>query len=78
MLAQRAWERVHGADFDIARYEREVMPIVASLTPNALSRITGLSANHGTQVRKGVRRLHPMHWEKLFEFGAARAVARPP
>jgi hypothetical protein len=76
MLEARRWERLNGSGFDVDRYEREVMPIILSLTPSALARITGLSANHGTQVRQRVRRLHPMHWQALIDFEADRRSAR--
>jgi CRISPR associated protein Cas1 len=75
MLEARRWERLNGSAFDVERYEREVMPIILSLTPSALARITGLSANHGTQVRQGVRRLHPMHWQALIDFNDLRQAA---
>lgn len=74
MLQIREWERLHGNDHDWERYEAEVIPIVQSLTPSGLARITGLSSHHCWQVRTRRKRLHPMHWEKLLAFGESRGT----
>jgi hypothetical protein len=65
MLANRAWEREHGRDFDIDRYQTEVLPRLRAMTIPALAHVTGLSSYYLWRVRKGERRLHPRHWDLL-------------
>jgi hypothetical protein len=74
MLELRDWERVHGKP-DWGRYESEVMPLIEAGTPAGLARMTGLSTHHCWQVRKGLKRLHPMHWSKIL-VGQTRSSGR--
>ena len=60
--ARRAWEREHGRDFDLARYEQEVVPVIRRMTVLQLASATGLSTYYCWQIRAGRRRLHPRHW----------------
>jgi len=78
MLQIREWERFNGNEHDWDRYEAEVIPIVRSLTPSGLARITRLSTHHWWQVRTGRKRLHPMHWDKLHALAAKRSTKVPP
>jgi hypothetical protein len=54
-------------------YERDVMPVIVTLTAYDLARVTGLSSNHCWQVRTGGKKLHPMHWQKLVSFAMKRS-----
>jgi hypothetical protein len=65
MLANRAWEREHGRTFDVARYESEVLPRMQSMTIPALAHATGLSGYYLWRIKKGERRLHPRHWDRM-------------
>ena len=63
MLAIRQWEQEHGTDCDWDLYEREIVPIIETLSAYDLVRITGLSSGYCKEVKRGLKRLHPIHWE---------------
>ena len=73
MLAVRAWERRHGKTHDWDRYQADVVPILSELTVPELVSLTGLSSHYCWQVRAGRKRLHPMHWSLVIEFGHERS-----
>ncbi len=72
MLAVRAWERLNGKVHDWERYEVEVIPVITVMTVPELVHVTGLSKHYCWQVRVGNKRLHPMHWSRVIDFGRAR------
>jgi CRISPR-associated protein Cas1 len=62
---RRSWDRQHGSVVDAARYERDVLPIIVSLTTAELARRTGLTKSFCNRVRAGERRLHARHWASV-------------
>jgi hypothetical protein len=76
MLAVRAWERLNGKVHDWDQYEAEVIPVIQVMTVPELVHVTGLSRHYCWQVRAGKKRLHPMHWTPLIEFGGNRTGIR--
>jgi hypothetical protein len=73
MLALRAWERLNGKVHDWDRYEAEVIPVIKAMTVPELVHVTGLS-HYCWLVREGKKRLHPMHWRRVIEFGIRRPI----
>lgn len=63
--AIRAWEKVHGTEVDSKAYEETVLPAIRSLSVPKLVAATGLSQSYCWRVRRGTKRLHPMHWGKV-------------
>ena len=76
MLAVRAWERLNGKVHDWDRYEAQVIPVIKVMTVPELVHVTGLSRHYCWQVRDGKKRLHPMHWGRVIEFGHDKMGAR--
>ncbi len=64
---RRAWDREHGGKIDPARYERDIRPVIEKTGTAELARRTGLSKHYCWQVRKGVKRLHPRHWQAVLD-----------
>jgi CRISPR-associated endonuclease Cas1 len=68
-LAMRAWEREHSRA-DPTVYEREIRPVIQTMTVPQLMKLTGLSQFHCWKVRKGDRRLHARHWTNVLAVGS--------
>jgi hypothetical protein len=51
-----------------------VIPIITVMTVPELVHVTGLSRHYCWQVRAGRKRLHPMHWSRVVDFGLERVV----
>lgn len=47
--------------------EAEIVPIIESLSAYDLPAITTLSPGHCKGIKKGDKRMHPMHWERLMK-----------
>jgi CRISPR-associated endonuclease Cas1 len=61
----REWEKRHGKRRDLDTFERDVLPRIQNVSLSRLRRATGLSLRYVSQIRRGEKTPHPMHWEAL-------------
>jgi len=63
--AVREWEERHGKLVDLSAFEREILPLIQSVTLSTLQRSTGLSLRYVSQIRRGEKTPHPRHWATI-------------
>ena len=65
LLANSEWERSQTEEMDPAIFEGEIGPKLKTVSLLETMRATELSRTYCGMIRRGVRILHPRHWEAL-------------
>lgn len=63
--AVRDWDERHGKLIDLSTFDRDILPLIQSVSLSRLCRATGLSLRYVSQIRRGEKRPHPRHWQAL-------------
>jgi CRISPR-associated endonuclease Cas1 len=62
---QAEWNAEHPGEQDPVVFRREILPNIQKVSVRAIARATGLSSLYSSQIWRGLRVPHPMHWETL-------------
>ncbi|MAG37259.1 MAG: CRISPR-associated endonuclease Cas1 [Dehalococcoidia bacterium] len=64
--ARKKWDREHeGEVFDPMQFTRDILPHLQDVPLGAMMTATGLSPRYCSEIRRGIRVPHPMHWAVL-------------
>jgi CRISPR-associated endonuclease Cas1 len=63
--AVREWDEQHGKLIDLSAFGLEILPLIQGVPLSRLQRATGLSLRYVSQIRRGEKTLHPLHWTAI-------------
>jgi len=70
-----AWENEHAGEiFDTQAFQRDVIPLLASVPLSQIVSVTGISDSAASRIRRGLRSPHPRHWKALGVLAEGQAV----
>ena len=72
-IAQHAWKNSSGLTEQT--YDQEIQPGLSKLSISAIATALGVSWSYAADIRRGKRRPHPRHWEKLAGLGRVQVRA---
>jgi len=70
-IAQHAW-KTGGQSLSEKIYERKIQPRLSKVSISAIATALGVSWSYAADIRRGKRRPHARHWEKLAELVGAQ------
>jgi hypothetical protein len=50
---------------DLSAFEREIVPLIQGIPIRWLAEATGLSLSYCSQIRRGEKVPHPLHWHSF-------------
>jgi hypothetical protein len=65
MQEQAAWEAQHGTNSDPEVFRREILPRLQGVPLGVMTKVTGLSHQYCSLIRRGLYVPHQRHWELL-------------
>jgi len=76
-IAQHAWNNSNGSQISEDIYKREIQPRLAKISISAIASALGVSWSYAADIRRGRRRPHPRHWEKLAKLVGLSGIQSP-
>lgn len=64
IAAARNWQRTHAWP-EVGAFEREILPLLATIELDRLMVTTGLSRPYCVRITQGLVKPHPMWWEAI-------------
>jgi hypothetical protein len=72
-LARWEWQRSSDSSaVDERAYDTQIQPQVKRLTNASIASALGVSLYYAAEIRRGRRRPHPRHWQRLAQLVGAR------